>query len=61
MVDAENIVEEKDINRFVCSGIEGKARVIQKGEAYKYEGCIVGKVIGIDTATNQYKLLIMLK
>ena len=61
LVDAEHTVDKKDLNRFVCAGVDGKARVIPKGEAYKYEGSIVGKIIDIDVTNNQYFLLINLK
>jgi hypothetical protein len=60
MVDSEDIVDEKNINRFICSGNEGKSRVIPKGEAYKYEGKIVGKIIGTNYEKNQYKIIICL-
>lgn len=61
-VDSEKIpVDNNDVGKFVCSGEDGKARVIPKGEAYKYEGCIVGKIIGIDFVKNQYKVLISIK
>jgi len=60
-VDSEENVDVININKFVCSGIDGKARVINFGEAYKYEGCIVGKIIDIDYSKNQYKLLICVR
>jgi len=60
-VDSEDNVDAININKFVCSGIDGKARVINFGEAYKYEGCIVGKIIDIDYSKNQYKLLICVR
>lgn len=60
-VDSEDNVDVININKFVCSGIDGKARVINFGEAYKYEGCIVGKIIDIDYSKNQYKLLICVR
>jgi len=61
MVDAEEIIDEKNIGRFVCSGKEGKARIIPVGEAYKYEGSIVGKIIDINKEKNQYKIIISLR
>jgi len=61
MVDAETLIKDTDMNCFVCAGVEGKARVIPKGEAYKYEGKIVGKVIDIDYNKNQYKIIICLR
>lgn len=60
-VDSEEVVDEKNIHRFVCSGKDGKARVIPKGKAYKYEGCIVGKIIGVNKEKNQYKIIISLR
>lgn len=60
LVDSEQLVDKQYLYRFVCSGIDGKARVIPKGEAYLYEGCIVGKIIDINIVTNQYMLLIAL-
>lgn len=61
MVDSEDLVDEKNINRFICAGKDGKARVVPKGEAYKYEGKIVGKIIGTNYDKNQYKIIICLK
>jgi len=61
MVDAEYTARESDMGCFVCAGFNGKARVIPKGEAYKYEGKIVGKVIDIDYNKNQYKIIICLR
>ena len=60
-VDSENMVDDQFINRFVCSGKEGKARIIPVGEAYKYEGSIVGKIIDINKEKNQYKIIISLR
>ena len=60
-VDSEDQVSNKNINRFVCAGINGKARVIPEGEAYKYEGSIVGKIIDVDKIKNQYKIIISLR
>lgn len=61
LIDSEDKVNYNNINRFVYSGKEGKARVIPKGEAYKYEGCIVGKIIDVDEKENQYKIIICLR
>lgn len=61
MVDSEDIVDEEHMNKFICSGENGKARVIPEGEAYKYEGKIVGKIIGTNYDKNQYKIIICLK
>lgn len=61
MVDAEYTARESDMGCFVCAGFNGKARVIPKGEAYKYEGKIVGKIIDIDYNKNQYKIIICLR
>ena len=60
-IDSEDTVDESNMHRFVCSGKDGKARVVSKGESYKYEGCIVGKIIGIDKKKNRYKIIINLK
>lgn len=60
-VDSESQVDEENVNRFVCSGKDGKARVIPKGEAFNYEGCVVGKIIDINKERNQYKILISLR
>ena len=60
-VDSEDIVDDKNIHRFVCSGKDGKARVIPKGKAHKYEGCVVGKIIGVNKEKNQYKIIISLR
>jgi hypothetical protein len=60
-VDAEDPVHEVDMYSFICAGKEGKARVIPKGEAYKYEGMIVGKIIGMDEVNNRYKVILCLK
>jgi hypothetical protein len=49
------------MNCFVCAGVEGKARVIPKGEAYMYEGKIVGKIIALDKSSNQYKIIVGLR
>jgi len=61
MVDAEEVIDEKNIGRFVCSGKDGKARVIPRKESYKYDGSIVGKIIDIDKEKNQYKIIISLR
>lgn len=61
MVDAETLIKDTDMNCFVCAGVEGKARVIPKGEAYMYEGKIVGKIIALDKSRNQYKIMVGLR
>lgn len=61
MVDSEDVVDEEHMNKFICSGENGKARVIPDGEAYKYEGKIVGKIIGTNYEKNQYKIVICLR
>jgi len=61
MVDAEDIIDEKNIGRFVCSGENGKARVVPKGKIDNYEGKIVGKIIGVNEEINQYKIIICLR
>lgn len=61
MIDSENEVSIDNINKFVISGVEGKARVIEKFDIVNYFGCIVGKVIDIDEEKNQYKVIISLK
>jgi hypothetical protein len=61
LVDSEKIVEDQDLYKFVCTGIDSKARVIPFGEAYKYENKIVGKVINIHKETNQYSVIICLR
>jgi len=60
-VDAEDMVDDQFMNRFVCSGKDGKARIVPVGEAYKYEGSIVGKIININKEKNQYKIILNLK
>lgn len=61
-VDSElDVIDETHLFSFVCSGDDGKANIIPKGEAYKYEGCIVGKIIGLDIENNRYKVLISIK
>jgi len=61
MVDAETLIKDTDMNCFVCAGVDGKARVIPKGEAYMYEGKIVGKIIALDKSSNQYKIIVGLR
>jgi len=60
-VDSETKVSINDINKFIISGIEGKARVIEKNDIVNHFGCIVGKIIDIDEEKNQYKVIISLK
>ena len=60
-VDSEDIVDERNIHRLICAGKDGKARVIPKGKAHKYEGCVVGKIIGVNKEKNQYKIIISLR
>lgn len=60
-VDAEDMVDDQFMNRFVCSGKDGKARIVPVGEVYKYEGSIVGKIININKEKNQYKIIISLR
>jgi len=60
-VDAEDMVDDQFMNRFVCSGKDGKARIVPVGEVYKYEGSIVGKIININKEKNQYKIILNLK
>lgn len=59
-VDSEEKVSKESIKLFICSGIDGKAKVISRGNAYKYEGCIVGKIIDINEKENRYKILLAL-
>ena len=61
MVDAETLIKDTDMNCFVCAGVDGKARVIPKGEAYMYEGKIVGKIVALDKSSNQYKIIVGLR
>jgi len=59
-VDSETIVDKTNLFAFICSGNKGKAKVIPHGEAYKCEGCIVGKIIGLDIENNRYKVMLCL-
>jgi hypothetical protein len=61
MVDAENKVSKENIGKFICSGKDGKARVVPKGKIDNYEGKIVGKIIGVNEEINQYKIIICLR
>lgn len=59
---AENEVKTEDIGKFICSGENGKARVIESGaNTKKYEGTIVGKIVQIDNENNRYRVLLCVR
>ena len=57
-VDSKDIVDINNIGKFVGSDDEGYAKVLS--DDFK-SGTVVGKIIGINEETNQYKLLLVLK
>jgi len=56
-VDSEDVVSIDNIGKFICSGKEGKARVLEES----IDGIIVGKIIGIDEVNNRYRVILLLK
>ena len=57
-VDSKDIVDINNIGKFVGSDDEGYAKVLS--DDFK-SGTVVGKIIGINEETNQYKLLLVIK
>ena len=57
-VDSKDIVDIKNIGKFVGSDDEGYAKVLS--DDFK-SGTVVGKIIGIDKENNRYKLLLVIK
>ncbi len=56
-VDAEDKVSFDNIGKFICSGEEGRARVLDE----IIDGAVVGKIIDTDNMDNQYRVILLLK
>lgn len=56
-VDSEDTVSSNNIGKFICSGEDGKARVLEDS----IDGVIVGKIIYVNEKDNQYRVILLLK